>query len=117
MMKFDPGSFSDISTSPFAEKLWVFLNSEKSLACLETTTFLQRPALEGLQPLIRREFDNTPELAQDRYKQLMGRMVRQIMENRGYGLDRAGVRIRVGDIFASAARYKLLNQNHSKGEK
>lgn len=106
MLSFDAGSFSDISDTGLGKKLWTFLNSESSLACLDTTTFLKKPALEGLQPQLLEEFG--ADIASDRYKQMTGRMVRQIMEHRGYTLDQTGVRTRVGNLFTSAARYKKI---------
>ncbi len=104
MFDFDAGSFSDLSDTPTGKALWEFLNSEKALACLDTTTYLQRPALEGLQSQLLAKFGE--EIKPDRWKQMTGRMVRQIMEHRGYQLDQTGVRTRVGELFTSAARYK-----------
>lgn len=104
MQKFNPGSFSDVASTELGEALWKFLNSKESLACLETTTFLHRPALEGIQPQLNTYFGK--DALTDRFKQMIGRMVKQIMESRGYQLEKANVRIRVGDIFSTAARYK-----------
>ncbi len=104
MFEFDAGSFSDLAETSTGKALWKFLNTEEALACLDTTTFLQRPALEGLQPQLLAKFGE--EIRLDRWKQMTGRMVRQIMESRGYQLDQTGVRTRVGELFTSAARYK-----------
>ena len=104
MFDFDAGSFSDLAETSTGKALWQFLNSEKVLACLDTTTYLQKPAIEGLQPHLLAKFGD--EIRPNRWKQMMGRMVRQIMESRGYQLDQTGVRIRVGDLFTSFARYK-----------
>ena len=104
MFDFDAGSFSDLSETTTGKRLWDFLNSQEVLSCLETTTFLHRPALEGLQPSLQERFGDV--ITADRWKQMTGKMVRQIMERRGYTLDQTGVRIRVGELFTSAARYK-----------
>ena len=104
MFDFDAGSFSDLAESSTGKALWKFLNTEESLACLDTTTYLLRPALEGLQPQLLAEFGE--DIRPDRWKQMTGRMVRQIMEHRGYHLDQTGVRTRVSELFTSAARYK-----------
>ena len=103
MFEFNAGSFTDISNSETAKELWEFLNSHDALLILETATYLKRPALEGLQPQLLAKFDDG--IRADRWKQMMGRMVRQIMYSRGYRLDRPGVRTRVNDLFTSAARY------------
>lgn len=103
MNTFDAGSFSDLAGTQNGQNLWNFLNSDCPLAILKKTTFLKRPALEGLQPELIAEFGD--DIRVDRWKQMTGRMVRQIMEHHGYRLDQTGVRIRVGDLFTSAARY------------
>lgn len=104
MFDFDAGSFSDLAQTPTGIALWQFLNSEESLVRLDTTTYLQRPALEGIQPQLLAKFGD--EIRPDRWKQMIGRMVRQIMERRGYQLDQTGVRTRAKELFTSAARYK-----------
>jgi len=45
MLKFQPGSFSDISSTEVGLDLWKFLNSEDSIIRLETAT---EPAIPGL---------------------------------------------------------------------
>ena len=103
MLSFDPGSFSDIAGTRQGRALWEFLNDPESIGILETTTYLRRPALEGLQDRLLAEFGD--EIRGDRWKQMIGRMARQVMESRGYQLDQTRVNIRVGDLFTSAARY------------
>jgi len=103
MNKFDPGTFSDVSSTPLGEAIWTYLHAESSIACMETTTYLKRPALEGLQPHLLAKFGD--EIRADRVKRMTGRMVRQVMESRGYSLDQTDVGIRVGDLYRTAARY------------
>ena len=102
--EFDPGTFASEAGSETGRRVWEFLNSNDSLLVLETTTFLKRPALEGLQRQLQAAFGE--DIEPDRYKQMIGRMVRQILEQHGYILDRTGVKIRVGNLFVTAARYK-----------
>lgn len=104
MFSFNAGSFSNLADTSTGKALWQFLNTEEMLIRLDTTTFLKRPALEGLQSQLLEKFGK--EIASDRWKQMIGRMVRQIMEHRGYVLDQTGVRTRVGELFTSAARYR-----------
>lgn len=107
MIKFDAGSFSDLANTSEGISVWDYLNSEEALACFETTTFLKRPALEGIQPKLMAKFSDV--IISDRWKQMIGRMTRQIMESKGYTLDQTGVRTRVGTLFTSASRYKKLS--------
>ena len=103
MQQFDPGSFSDASQTPLGNAIWTYLHKDKSIACMETTTYLKRPALEGLQPHLIAEFGE--DIRADRVKRMTGRMVRQVMESLGYNLDQTDVGIRVGDLYKTAARY------------
>ncbi|OWG39445.1 hypothetical protein CAQ69_04870 [Stutzerimonas stutzeri] len=109
MNEFDAGSFSDISGTDLGRELWAYLNSDVATACLETTTYLGRPALEGLQPHLLAKFGDTVRV--DRYKQMVGRMARQILKSRGYEHERSDVRVRVGDLFGVLSRY------HKRGER
>lgn len=103
MNDFDTGSFSDVSNTPLGRDVWAYLHTAEALACLETTTYLKHPALEGLQPHLLAKFGEP--IRADRIKQMTGKMVRQIMESRGYTLDQTDVRIRVDDLYRTAARY------------
>jgi len=104
MDQFAAASFSDIANTSLGRKVWSFLHRDETVIRLETATYLRRPALEAVQRELLAEFGD--EIRPDRWKQMIGRMTRQIMESKGYSLDRSGVRIRDGELFTSAARYK-----------
>ncbi len=104
MLTFKPGSFAELAESKMGKKLWMFLNSNENIIRMETATQLRRPALEAVQELLVEQFGE--EIQQDRYKQMIGRMTRQIMEHMGYSLDQSGVRITSKILFSSATRYK-----------
>jgi hypothetical protein len=106
VVAFDAGSFADVARTALGEALWRYLNSDDAWIRLETTTFLRRPAVEGIQPQLKARFG--AQVEDERCRQLIGRMVRQIMERRGYVLDQTGVRTRVGGLFKAAARYREL---------
>jgi hypothetical protein len=71
---------------------------------METATFLERAAVEPLTPGLVRHFG--PEIAQDRLKQMIGHMTRQVMVALGYEIDRQGLRITRESLFTSATRYR-----------
>lgn len=104
MKAFDSGSFSDVSNTAMGKKLWELLNSEDSRIRLETATYLGKPALEGLQRQLLSAFGD--EIRLDRWKQVAGRMTRQIMEERGYSFMRSGMKVRVKELFTTAALYR-----------
>lgn len=103
-MEFNAGSFSDISDTELGQQLWAFLGEHDSTIRMETASYLSRPALEPLQPFLIERFGD--DVKTDRVKQMIGRMVRQKMEARGYALDQMGVKVRTDNLFGTAARYK-----------
>ena len=104
MKTFDSGTFSDVANTPMGKKLWKLLNSEDSRIRLETATYLGKPALEGLQRQLLAEFGD--EIRLDRWKQATGRMTKQIMEERGYSFVRSGMKVKVKELFTTAALYR-----------
>lgn len=104
MQTFDAGLFADLAETEMGSVVWEFLNSHEIFIRMETATYLQRPALEGVQPQLLAKFG--AQIKNDRWKQMMGRMTRQIMEGHGYSLDQAEVRITGGDLFTRASLYK-----------
>ena len=104
MTNFDSGSFSDVANTPMGKKRWNLLNSEDSRIRLETATYLGKPALEGLQRQLLAAFGD--EIRLDRWKQVTGRMTKQIMEERGYSFVRSGMKVKVKELFTTAALYR-----------
>jgi hypothetical protein len=109
MMKaYEPGRFSSTFQSGGGGEIWAFLNRSDNIVRMETATYLSRPAAEPLSPLLLEQFGD--RIAEDRMKQMVGHMIRQILEHRGYRLDRSNVRITSkGNIFTSATRYTVAD--------
>lgn len=105
MKDFKAGSFSDIYETKMGKDLWKLLNSDEIFIRLETTSYLRRPALEGVQRQLLEEFGD--KIREDRWKQMAGKMTRDILEDKGFSLDQSGVRTKIKDLFTSASRYKL----------
>ena len=61
-------------------------------------------ALEGLQRQLLAAFGD--EIRLDRWKQVTGRMTKQIMEERGYSFVRSGMKVKVKELFTTAALYR-----------
>jgi len=89
------------------KEIWDFLNEEANVIRMETASYLSRPAVEPLSSFLLAKFGK--EIKRDRIKQMMGHMVRQIMERRDYHFQQSNVKIsRVGNIFSRASRYAKL---------
>ena len=104
MQKYNPGRFASTYEAENGRKIWEFLNEPESIIRMETATYLFRPAAEPLSPFLVSQFGDA--IKEDRMKQMTGHMIRQVLESRGYRVDRSNVRInRAGNIFVSATRY------------
>ncbi|WP_426435579.1 hypothetical protein [Bradyrhizobium genosp. P] len=57
------------------------------------------------------------EIAEDRLKQMIGHMARQIMEAMRFELDRSGLRITRESMFTTATRYKEPSSNRDRAMK
>ncbi len=102
-MKYEPMNFADLAATDLGEKLWAFLTRADHALMMTTASKLRRPAVEGVAEELVKEFGDS--IREDRMKQMIGHMVRQIMEAHGYQLDTQGVPVRIGDLFSKASRY------------
>ena len=104
IQQFAAGNFLELARSALGKALWVFLNEHDNLIRMETASDLERVAVEPLSERLLATFGD--EIRQDRVKQMIGRMARQVMEERGYRIDRQNVRISSElNMFASGTRY------------
>jgi hypothetical protein len=85
--------------------LWRFLNEPENLIRLETASELERPTLEALATRVNAAF-GPAEIHEDRWKQMIGHMTRQVMESRGFQLDAQGIKVRYVELFSKASRYR-----------
>ncbi|QKC92906.1 hypothetical protein EB230_14390 [Mesorhizobium sp. NZP2234] len=102
-LDYDAQNFKDLADSDFGMELWKFMKRSDNLVRMETATYLDRAAVEPLAPGLLRIFG--PEVAQDRIKQMIGHMARQIMDAMGFTIDRQGLRITRESMFTTATRY------------
>jgi hypothetical protein len=106
MLTYNPETFVNLYASQLGQNIWAFLNRPEILARLETATELGKPAVEGIEEQLLEVFDE--DVLADRVKQMIGHMVRQILEHRGWILDQSEVKVQ-SMPFIKAARYKRPN--------
>ena len=104
MEPFDAGVFANTYKTKTGQSIWAFLNESRTILQMKTATALGRPAVEGIEEPLLGEFGK--EVLEDRTKQMIGKMVRQIMERTGYVIDQQNVKIANGAPFSRATRYK-----------
>lgn len=104
-------ALTQVAQEETAIKIWRFLCEGDNIIRAETATFLKKPALEALGPILHSSFDVFNENLVDKsvfdtHKKLSGSMMRQIMEHLGYVIDKTGVQVVNQTIFKTATRYK-----------
>jgi hypothetical protein len=102
-MDFDAGQFTTEFATPHGQKLWDVLNREDVIARMETASDLGQPALAPVEDILLDTLG--PVIMQNRFKQMAGRMTRQIMEGRGFEHDASDVRLN-SVPFYKASRYR-----------
>uniref|UniRef100_B0T9C5 Uncharacterized protein n=1 Tax=Caulobacter sp. (strain K31) TaxID=366602 RepID=B0T9C5_CAUSK len=107
MVQFEAGQFAKEAATPEGVALWTVLNKDDVIARMETASDLGRPALEPVQDILLEALGEV--MMDDRYKQLAGRMVRQILESRGFEHETADVRLN-SVPFYKASRYRRVDQ-------
>lgn len=113
-LMFQTKTFSDIYQSQQGKEIWLFLNEPISIARMQAVSDVGKPALLAIEKgLVQKglisERDNVSEdnKAQfDRLKQMLGAMVRQVLEGNGYQLHASNVKVPNSKVFYSASSYK-----------
>ena len=103
MFAYSPDKFASLYASELGQRIWAFLTRPEQVARLETASELSKPAVEGIEEQLLAEFRE--EVLADRVKQMVGHMVRQILEQQGWVLDQADVKVQ-SVPFSKAARYR-----------
>ena len=106
---YQPANFRDVyqRRGNLGRKVWAFLTTPENLIRLATASDLGRPAIEAVAAGLEDQFGERIE--EDRVRQMIGHMVRQIMERGlGYILSHANVKVRTGSMFSRASKYRKL---------
>ena len=102
-----PDQFAEIFKRENGRALWDFLHRDCNILRMETASYLARPAIEPLAPVLLNAFDAT--VTRPHMRRMIGHMVRQIMEARGFRLTHSCVKISSrGNFFRSGSRYAPL---------
>jgi hypothetical protein len=94
--------------SSIKQAMWDFLRRDDNIMRMETAYRLGRTPLEALSAQLIFEFGTNIDLRH--VKQMIGRMVRQIMERMGYEVERRSLRITRRCLFSSGATYRRKGQ-------
>ena len=95
--------FSAIANTQLGQQLWDFLSSDQITRDMELASDLGHPAVAAIEESLLSEFD--AQILDDRIKQMIGHMIRQIMERGGFVIDQSNVTIS-SVPFSKGTRYK-----------
>ena len=100
--KYKTGIFTDIDKS-LRDKLWLFLNEPNIVTKMMSHTDKGRPAAEGIATDLLSYFGSTIE--NDRTKQFIGYLIRQIMEINDYSFQDHDIKTKRNPLFSKASIY------------
>lgn len=99
---YNPQQFGNEANSKLGQEIWDALTMETSIARMMTASDLDQPALKAVEDMLLDRFGD--QVLNDRIKQMIGHMVRQIMEAQGY--EHVASDVRISSVpFYKASRY------------
>ena len=102
-MEYRPDKFSDLSELKLGKDLWGFLNTPDNIIRMETAVELGKTPAEALAKSLVEKFDD--DVRVDRVKQMIGHMIRQVMENHGFQLSTQNRKVGNSRLFTKASSY------------
>ena len=121
-MKYNANKFSDLAELQLGKDLWKFLNEKESIIRMELATEFGKTAAESVSKPLLDKFGDDVKVP--RVKQMIGHMIRQIMEQRGYEMGSQNVVVNIKRLFTKASKYKdgtskttqigYINKNNQK---
>lgn len=102
-MNYQPGKFSDKAHQPIGKEIWEFLNTRENQIRMETAVELRKPPAEALVKVLVERFGD--EIKEHRIRQMIGHMIRQVMEHLGYQLQTQSRKVGNKRLFTRAATY------------
>lgn len=102
-----PRNFIGLNRKPICKKIWDFLNEHDNIVKMKAACYFKKPAAQIMSEGLLEKFGEA--IRDDQIKQLIGSMIRQILENEGYEHEKHGMKINDEDnIFTKASRYSKV---------
>jgi hypothetical protein len=107
-MNFDPDKFKDVYQTQDGKRAWEVLTTSDAISRMKAVSDIRKPAVLAVEELLLREFDEA--FLNDRFKQMVGFMIKQIMLENGYQLDGQNKPVSGRGAFSKASRYKRSDE-------
>lgn len=107
MRAYNPDKFRSLFITALGGDLWQFLNEDRVLARLIAFSEADKPAVQGIEELLLERFGDA--VCADRVKQMIGHMIRQVMEAEGWVVDQQNVNV-FSVPFIKATRYRRADR-------
>ncbi len=104
---YDVGPFTDVA-SAWGEQLWTFLNEPSAKASMINASDSSKPAAEGVSFALLQRFGDG--IKQNRVKQFIGFLIRQVMERNGYRHTSYGQHTKANPVFVTASVYSRRDE-------
>ena len=104
-----PSFYRRVFNTPLGQNLWDFLNQPSTIAGMQRVSDEGRPAVKFLEEELPRRLKQAVARNSnaDLIKQMIGNMVRQVLEENGYRHHSHGHLVRPeGGLFRSGSRYE-----------
>ncbi|MER8917713.1 hypothetical protein NKI32_28350 [Mesorhizobium sp. M0761] len=108
-LEYQPQNFRDLADTELGKEIWAYLKEYDNQIRMETATLLERAAVEPLAAGLIAEFGE--DISDDRVKQMIGHMVRQVMFALGFEPERSALRITRPSLFTSGTTYRLVGSD------
>lgn len=109
-MSYKPEQFINCYNRHSGKDIWDFLNEPEMITRLKTASDLRKPAVESIEQQFINRFKRKIENIgheKNRLKQMVGHMIRQVLEPQGYKHEKYSVKVSRSKFFTTGSRYKL----------
>lgn len=105
MLRYNPRTFASLYETELGQKIWEFVIQDATVATMKTAARIKKTPVELIEEAFLEHFEDHRLELDDRVKQMVGDMVKQVMAAHGYVIDQQNVKIPKG-FFSRGTRYR-----------
>jgi len=105
MLRYNPETFANVYETDLGQALWSYLNEDSTIDTMKTAARIRKTPVELIEESLLARFEGHRLELDDRVKQMVGHMIKQVMAAHGYVIDQQNVKIPKG-FFSRGTRYR-----------